>query len=112
MKMKKRILAGALAGVMFLGVGGFTMLQTTTVAEAAQESYNDGTTNEFSHRMKQEGTKHEQNVRSIRYEYRQDGDQKKYDRNLEKEQKRHDKEMRDIRADYDSHARHEARHKR
>lgn len=106
---KKKIIAMALAGIMSFGVASVSVMSTTEAAHHRQhveQQYADGTSNEYSHRMKEEDKLHEQNVRTIRYEYRKGGDKKKYDSELAKEQKRHDKVVRDIKADSEAHLRH------
>lgn len=111
MKMNKRVLAAALAGVIFFGAGSAVAVQTSVAEAASQKTYTDGTSNEYSHRMHEEEVTHNQNVRAIRYEYRKDGDQKKYDQAMKREQKRHDKVVNDIKSDYAAHARHEKHHR-
>ncbi len=106
---KKKIVAVALAGFMAFGAASVSLGSVSEAAhhkQVEQHHYEDGTTNEYSHRMKEEDKLHTQNVRTIRYEYRKDGDQKKYDRALEKEQKRHDKVVKEIKADSEAHIRH------
>lgn len=104
----KKIAALALAGCFAFGITAVAMPES--VVAAAEKQYEDGTSNEYSHRVKEEQKRHESAVRAIRYEYRQDNDEKKYNKNMKKEQERHDKAMEDIRDDYDSHARHSHRH--
>jgi len=105
---QKKFVAAALAGLMAFGVASFSLSSVSEAAHHKQqvEHYEDGTSNEYSHRMKEEDKLHEQNVRTIRYEYRKGGDKKKYDSELAKEQKRHDKVVRDIKADSEAHLRH------
>lgn len=102
-----------LAAALFAGVVGFGLMAGTGSAQAAPdaaqmrgyEMVQLASSNDFSERMRQEDLKHEQIVRSLRYEYRRDGDRAKYERGLREEQKRHDKAVKKIRRDYDSHAR-------
>ena len=106
---KKKIIAMALAGIMSFGVASVSVMSPTEAAHHRQhveQQYADGTSNEYSHRMKEEEKLHEQKVRDIRTAYRQDGDQKQYNRELQKEQKRHDKVVKEIKSDSEAHIRH------
>jgi len=101
----KKIVSLAVAGAFAIGAAGALVPAADRVAYA-HEQYADGSSNAYSHRMKEEQQRHDSAVRAIRHEYRQDGDEKKYKKRMKEEQKRHDKAMEDIRHDYDSHARH------
>ena len=101
----KKIGALALAGCFAFGAAAAVIPAAGGIAYA-REHYEDGSSNEYSHRMKEEQRRHDSAVRAIRYEYRQDGDEKRYKKRMKEEQERHDKAMEDIRNDYDSHARH------
>ena len=104
----KKIVSLALAGCFAFGAVAAVVPGIASVAFAAEE-YADGTSNTYSHRMKEEQKRHESAVRAIRYEYRQDGDEKKYRKRMKEEQEKHDKAMEHIRHDYDNHARHSHR---
>lgn len=101
----KKVASLALAGCFAFGAAAAVVPGTASVAYAAEE-YADGTSNTYSHRMKEEEKRHESAVRAIRREYRQDGDEKKYRKRMKEEQEKHDKAMEHIRRDYDKHARH------
>ena len=98
--MSKQYISGVLAAAMGLSMMGATV----SSAEAAQIyqplRYENGTSNEYSFRMREEDRVHEQNVRKIRFEFRRDGDQAKYNRAMQKEQKRHDQAVQNIKRDY------------
>lgn len=103
----------ALAGMMGFGLASFAMLP---VSEAShhhrdrQESFADGTSNEYSHRMRQEETTHNMNVRAIRYQHRKgELDDRAYKQRLTEEQKRHDRVMQAIKRDYETHNRHKSK---
>ena len=51
---KKKIVALALAGLMSFGAASVSMMPATEAAHHAEEHYADGTSNEYSHRMKEE----------------------------------------------------------
>ena len=106
MNMKK-IAALALAGVMTFGAASVAVSPVSYAHDSAQHEYADGTTNKYSHELKEEEKLHEQNVRTIRYQYRQDGNEKQYKKDLQKEQKRHDKAVKKIKADSEAHIRHQ-----
>ena len=101
----KKIVSLAVAGAFVIGVAGALVPAADRVAYA-HEQYADGSSNAYSHRMKEEQQRHDSAVRAIRHEYRQDGDEKKYKKRMKEEQERHDKEMENVRHDYDRHARH------
>ncbi|MCH3958294.1 MAG: hypothetical protein LKE51_01600 [Selenomonas sp.] len=108
----KKITAVALAGMMSFGIASISL---SSVSEAShrqkpQQTYADGTTNEYSHRMHEEETKHNMNVRAIRYQHNKNqiGD-KEYDQQLTNEQKRHDREMNNIKTDYEIHNHHKSK---
>lgn len=103
MDTKKSILAAAFAGLMTLGITGAVLAPASTAAAAEKPPYEDGTTNEYSHRLHQEDIEHDNRLGSIRYEYRQDKNQKKYEKALKKEQERHDKVVKQIKRDYENH---------
>ena len=98
--MSKKYVSGVLVAVMGLSIMGAAV----SSAEAAQIyqplRYENGTSNEYSFRMREEDRVHEQNMRKIRFEFRRDGDQAKYNRAVKKEQKRHDLEVTKIKRDY------------
>ena len=94
----KKIVSLAVAGAFAIGAAGALVPAADRVAYA-HEQYADGSSNAYSHRMKEEQQRHDSAVRAIRHE-------KKYKKRMKEEQKRHDKAMEDIRHDYDSHARH------
>ena len=99
MKNKKYI-AGILAAA--LGLGIMTAMPAAQAAPNVQPlEYINGTTNEYSFRMKEEDRIHDQNVRKIRFEFQRDGNQEKYDRAMKEEQKRHDQEVKNIKRDYE-----------
>lgn len=106
MRKGKKLMALALAGVMSFGVASVSLASVSEAATHHEEQYADGTTNKYSHELKEENAKHEQNVRTIRYEFSKDGDQKKYDKAMKKEQQRHDKVVAKIKANSDAHVRH------
>ena len=112
MNSKKKIVAAALAGLMSFGVAGVAFSPVSEAAHhhAQREEYADGTSNQYSHALKEENDRHESTVRSINYEFRKDGDQKKHDKALKEEQKRHDKAVAKIKADSERHVRHEHKH--
>ena len=104
----KKITAVALAGMMSFGIASVS-LSSVSEASENQETYVDGTTNKYSHRMHEEATKHNMNVRAIRYQHNKGeiGD-KEYDHQLTNEQKRHDREMNDVKTDYEIHNPHKS----
>ncbi|EKU71398.1 hypothetical protein [Selenomonas sp. F0473] len=99
-KKTNRYFAAALAAAMGLGI----MASSVGTVEAARgdrpPAYENGTSNEFSFRMREEDRVHEQNMRKIRFEFRRDGDQGKYQRAVREEQKRHDQVVNKIMRDY------------
>ena len=95
----------ALAGALAYGAASIGVPDMASVALAG-EHYEDGSSNAYSHRMKEEQQRHNSAVRAIRHEYRQDGDEKRYNKRMKEEQQRHDRAMDEVRHDYDSHARH------
>ena len=110
---QKNITAIALAGMMSFGVASLAM---SSVSEASshhkvqQESYADGTSNKYSHRMHEEETTHNMNVRAIRYQHRKgELSDRDYEKRLKEEQKRHDKVMKDIKTDYENHNPHKSK---
>lgn len=99
MKNKKYI-SGILAAAMGLGIMG-TNLSCSEAAPSAQTlRYENGASNEYSFRMREEDRVHEQNMRKIRFEFRRDGNQAKYDRAVREEQKRHDQAVENIKRDH------------
>ena len=96
---KKAYITGVLAAAIGLGI--MTAAPSAEAAQPVQQlSYENGASNEYSFRMKEEDRVHEQNVRKIRFEFRRDGDQAKYDRARKEEQKRHDQAVKIIKRDY------------
>ena len=75
MKMnRKKTMAMLLVGMMAFGSAAAAM---TNVSEAhhrehRQETYADGTTNKYSHRMHEEETTHRMNLRALRYQHRKE----------------------------------------
>ena len=106
MKMKQ-LVAVALASVMTFGAASVAISPVSYAHDSAQHEYADGTTNKYSHALKEEEACHELAVRTIRYQYRQDGNEKQYQKDLKKEQKRHDKAVKKIKADSEAHIRHQ-----
>ena len=98
----KKIVALALAGMFGFGLAGMSV---STVAEASDKpAYEDGTHNEYSHRMKEEERTHRQNVLSLKYQKRHGGlTEKEFDKKMKQEQKRHDRVVREIKDDYNHH---------
>ena len=86
MKMKQ-LVAVALASVMTFGAASVAISPVSYAHDSAQHEYADGTTNKYSHALKEEEARHEQAVRTIRYQYRQDGNEKQYQKDLKKEHK-------------------------
>ena len=101
----KKIGALALAGCFAFGAAAVAVPESFSAA-SAHERYEDGSSNAYSHRVKEEEQRHNSAVRAIRHEYRQDGDEKRYQRRMREEQERHDRVMEEIRHDYDRHAGH------
>ena len=101
----KKIGALALAGCFAFGAAAVALPEAFSAA-SAHERYEDGSSNAYSHRVKEEEQRHNSAVRAIRHEYRQDGDEKRYQRRMREEQERHDRVMEEIRHDYDRHAGH------
>ena len=103
MGKRKKIVALALAGMMSFGIAGTAM--TASVAEAAiKPAYEDGTHNEYSHRMKEEERTHRQNILSLRYQKRHgEITEQEFDKKMKQEQKRHDRVVSEIKADYNRH---------
>lgn len=103
--IKKKWIALATAGVMSFGIWSAGMV---SYAEAGShhkppQQYEDGTTNKDSHEMRQEETRHDQEVRKINAKYRASKNEKEYKKELKEEQKRHDKEVQRIKNRYDRH---------
>ncbi len=97
----KKVLALALAGMFSFGIAGMGM---TSVTEAADKpAYEDGTHNEYSHRMKEEERTHRQNILSLRYQKRHGVTEQEFDKKMKQEQKRHDRVVSEIKADYNRH---------
>ncbi len=97
---KKKIVAMALAGMMSFGIAGTAM---TSVTEAAHKpAYEDGTHNQYSHRLKEEDRVHNQNVRALKYQKKKgEISDKDYEKQMKKEQKRHDRVVKDVKGDYE-----------
>ena len=96
----KKYSSGVLAAAMGIGV----LIGSVGSAEAAPVpqplAYENGASNEYSFRMKEEDRIHEENVRKIRFDFQRDGDQAKYNRAMKDEQKRHDRAVQNIKKDY------------
>lgn len=100
----KKVMALALAGMFGFGLAGMTV---SNVAEAAiKPAYEDGTHNQYSHRLKEEERVHRQNVLAIKYEKKRgELTEKQFDKKMKNEQKRHDRVVREVKDDYDHHNR-------
>ncbi|WP_296769566.1 hypothetical protein [Selenomonas sp.] len=98
----KKVMVLALAGMFGFGIAGMSM---TNVAEAAiKPAYEDGTHNQYSHRMSEEDRVHRQNVLSLKYQKRHSElTEKEFDKKMKEEQKRHDRVVREIKDDYNHH---------
>ena len=104
---QKKIAAVALTGLMGLGMAAFSPAEMSAEAAAGGHRYEDGTSNEYSHRLREESDRHEHEVRESRGRYRRgEKDVREYEEELSREQRRHDHEMRKIRDDYESHRHH------
>ena len=97
---KSRYFTAAIAAVMGFGIIAATAPPANAASSEARLSYEDGASNEYSFRMKEEDRIHDENVRKIRFEFQRDGDQAKYNRAMQKEQKRHDQAVQNIKRDY------------
>lgn len=113
MKMNhKKTMAMLLVGMMAFGSAAVAM---TNVSEAhhrehRQETYADGTTNKYSHRMHEEETTHRMNLRALRYQHRKgEISDKEYNKRMKEEQKRHDREMQNIKSEYEAHNPHKSK---
>ena len=110
---RKNITVMTLAGLMSFGIATLALMPVSEAAhhhKEQQESFADGTSNPYSHRMHEEETTHYMNVRAIRYEHRQgELNDHGYDQRLTEEQKRHDKVMQDIKEDYEIHNPHKSK---
>ena len=98
----KKVMALALAGMFSFGIAG---MSAATVAEAANKpAYEDGTHNQYSHRMKEEERTHRQNVLALKYQ-KKHGEltDKEFDKKMKQEQKRHDRVVSEIKDDYNHH---------
>jgi len=101
--MKKSVyVIAAVAAVTGLGIFAAAAPVANAAVPAVQLSYEDGASNEYSFRMKEEDRIHDENVRRIKFDFRRDGDQEKYNRALREEQKRHDQAVKKIKRDYNS----------
>lgn len=98
-----KMTAAVLAGVFAFGVSAACVPAATAFAAHHETNYEDGTSNVYSHRMKEENDRHESMVRVIRHDYRKDGDKEKYEKRMKEEQRKHDAAMEKIRHDYDRH---------
>lgn len=98
---KSRYFAVALAAVTGLSIGAGAPAAHAAVPPT-QLSYEDGASNEYSFRMKEEDRIHDENVRRIKFDFRRDGDQEKYNRAMREEQKRHDQAVKRIMRDYNN----------
>jgi hypothetical protein len=108
---RQKATALVLAGIMSFGLATVSL---SGVSEAhrhhAQQSYEDGTSNKYSHRIHEEEMTHKQNVRALKYQKRTgDIGEKEYNRRLKDEQERHDKIIEGIKAEYEAHNPHKNR---
>ena len=104
---QKKIAVVALAGLMGLGLAAISPEAASVEAAADGHRYEDGTSNEYSHRLKEESDRHEREVRESRGRYRRgEKDVREYEEELSREQRRHDREVGRIRDDYESHRHH------
>ena len=105
MGKRKKIVAMALAGMMSFGIAGTAM--TASVAEAAiKPAYEDGTHNQYSHRLKEEDRVHTQNVRALKYQKKKgEISEKDFNKEMKREQKRHDRVVKEVKGDYEKHER-------
>ena len=98
---KKAYITGVLAAAIGLGI--MTAAPSAEAAQPVQQlSYENGASNEYSFRMKEEDRIHDENVRRIKFDFRRDGDQEKYNRAMREEQKRHDQAVKRIMRDYNN----------
>lgn len=97
---KNRLFAAALAAAMGLSIAAAGAPAVEAAPAVRALAYENGASNEYSFRMREEDRIHEQNVRKIRFEFRRDGDQGKYNRAMREEQKRHDQAVDKIMRDY------------
>jgi len=103
----KKIVAAVLAAAFSFGVAGVTM---SSAVEAAhhETAYEDGTHNEYSHRLKEEERLHRQNILTLRYDHKHGViSDKEFDKKMKQEQERHDEAVKKIKADYERHERHQ-----
>ena len=101
----KKITAAFLAGMLGFGIAGVSL---PSASEAAQQArFEDGTSNEYSHRMQEEERTHKQNVRYCRYQLKKgEISEKEYNKKMKEEQNRHDRELKKIKADYENRSHH------
>ena len=99
---KSRYFTAAIAAVMGVGIIAATAPPANAASSEARLSYEDGASNEYSFRMKEEDRIHDENVRRIKFDFRRDGDQEKYNRSMREEQKRHDQAVKRIMRDYNN----------
>jgi hypothetical protein len=108
---KKKVTALAMAGMMGFGIATVSL---SGVSEAhrhhAQQTFEDGTSNKYSHRINEEDMTHKQNVRALRYQKRKGQiSEKEYNRQLRQEQERHDKIIKGIKDEYEAHNPHKSK---
>ena len=98
----KKVVALALAGMFGFGLAGMSV---STVAEASDKpAYEDGTHNQYSHRLKEEDRVHTQNVRALKYQKKKgEISEKEFNKEMKREQKRHDRVVKEVKADYEKH---------
>ncbi len=98
---QRKYIVCVLAGI--LGFGMMTLfLPSAEASETLTLSYEEGASNEYDFRIRREERIHEENVRTIEFNFRCDGDQEKYDRAMRAEQKRHAEAVNEIERDYRS----------
>ena len=101
----KKVMALALAGMFSFGIAG--MVDASVTEAAIKPAYEDGTHNEYSHRLKEEERVHRQNVLALKYKKRHgELTDKQFDKEMKEEQKRHDRVVQEIKDDYDHHNHH------
>ena len=100
---KKKIVAMALAGMMSFGIAGMAVNASTAEA-AIKPAYEDGTHNQFSHRLKEEERVHNQNVRALKYQKKKgEISEKEFNKEMKREQKRHDRVVNNVKSDYEKY---------
>ena len=102
MKKKTNYFAAVLTAAMGFGIMTAGTVSAEATPQAETLAYENGASNEYSFRMKEEDRIHDENVRRIKFDFRRDGDRAKYERALREEQKRHDQAVNKIMRDYKS----------